>query len=298
MLTDAGAWRLLVAVLMAAATGLAVDRWTEARGYLPPGFAALWRRAAALAVLTGIFFVGIFLPVALFGVEREAFAPEEMTTPELFLLQGLLLLSLVVWFLLGFAGVRSFRPAAALEAAPEVEVPPPAPKRPLGFTFARQFGLLTPRPLAELGIGLAAGAAGWVMVILLMLAVVAVVWALGGEEVLPTEPPELIPWVAGLPLLVRTAIGVTAGVVEELFFRGFLQPRVGIALSSALFVMAHLSYEQPFMLIGIAALSLLFAWLVRWRRTILPAIAAHAVFDLIQLLIVVPQVLRYLPEVS
>lgn len=318
MLTDAGAWRLLAAVLMAAATALAVDRWTEARGYLPPGFAALWRRAAALAVITGIFFVGIFLPVALFGVEREAFAPEEMSTPELFLLQGLLLLSLVVWFLLGFAGVRSSRPAAALATTvePEVEAATPGgpepgsyaetrvaralerPAAPLASTFARQLGLLARRPLAELGIGLAAGAAGWVMVILLMLAVVAVVWALGGEEVLPTEPPELIPWVAGLPLLVRTAIGVTAGVVEELFFRGFLQPRVGIALSSALFVMAHLSYEQPFMLIGIAALSLLFAALVRWRRTILPAIAAHAVFDLIQLLIVVPQVLRYLPEVS
>lgn len=307
MLTEADPLRLLVAVLLAAGTALAVDRWTEARGYLPPGFAALWRRAAALAVLTGILFVGIFLPVALFGVERQPLDPEAMTTPQLFLLQGLLLLSLALWFLLGFAGVsRIRRPEAAPERVPgegvplEAEVAPARaverPAEPLGSTFARQFGLLTPRPLAELGIGLAAGAAGWVVVILLMLAVVAVVWALGGEEVLPTEPPELIPWVAGLPLLVRTAIGLTAGVVEELFFRGFLQPRVGIALSSALFVMAHLSYEQPFMLVGIAALSLLFAALVRWRRTVLPAIAAHAAFDLIQLLIVVPQVLRYLPE--
>jgi membrane protease YdiL (CAAX protease family) len=128
--------------------------------------------------------------------------------------------------------------------------------------------------------------------------VVAIVWALGGEEILPTEPPELIPWVVGLPILVRAAIGVTAGVVEETFFRGFLQPRVGVLLSSALFVLAHLSYDQPFMLVGIAALSLLFAWLVRWRRSILPAIVAHAVFDLIQLLIVVPQILKRLPEVA
>jgi membrane protease YdiL (CAAX protease family) len=131
-----------------------------------------------------------------------------------------------------------------------------------------------------------------------MLAVMALVWALGGEELLPTEPPELVPWVAGLPLATRAAIALTAGVVEELFFRGLLQPRVGIALSSALFVLAHLSYEQPFMLIGIAALSLVFAWLVAWRRTILPAIAAHAAFDLIQLLIVVPQVLKRLPELA
>ena len=269
--------RLLVAVLMAAATALAVDRWTEARGFLPPGFARPWRRAAALAVLAGIFFVGIFLPVALVGVEREVLGPEDMTTPQLFLLQGLLLLSLVLWFLLGFAG-----------AAPEG----------LAAAFARQFGLRAPRPAVELGVGLAAGVGGWVAVILLMLAVVAVVWALGGEELLPTEPPELIPWVAGLPLAVRAAIGLTAGVVEELFFRGFLQPRVGIALSSALFVLAHLSYDQPFMLVGIAALSLLFAFLVRWRRNILPAIVAHAAFDLVQLLIVVPQILEHLPELG
>ena len=50
------------------------------------------------------------------------------------------------------------------------------------------------------------------------------------------------------------------------------------------------------MLVGIAALSLLFAWLVRWRRNVLAAIVAHAVFDLIQLLIVVPEILKRLPE--
>jgi membrane protease YdiL (CAAX protease family) len=292
--------RLLVALLMAAATALAVDRWTEARGFLPPGFARPWRRAAALAVLAGIFFVGIFLPVALFGVEREVLGPEDMTTPQLFLLQGLLLLSLVLWFLLGFAGaVGSRRPEGEVdpEAPPAVDPAAPAPEG-LAAAFARQFGLRAPRPAVELGVGLAAGVGGWVAVILLMLAVVAVVWALGGEELLPTEPPELIPWVAGLPLAVRAAIGLTAGVVEELFFRGFLQPRVGIALSSALFVLAHLSYDQPFMLVGIAALSLLFAFLVRWRRNILPAIVAHAAFDLIQLLIVVPQILEHLPELG
>lgn len=301
MLAEVSALRLLVALLMAAATALAVDRWTEARGFLPPGFARPWRRAAALAVLAGIFFVGIFLPVALFGVEREVLSPEDMTTPQLFLLQGLLLLSLVLWFLLGFAGTAGRRrPEAAVE--PEAAVDPEAPQAPrpegLAAAFARQFGLRAPRPAVELGVGLAAGVGGWVAVILLMLAVVAVVWALGGEELLPTEPPELIPWVAGLPLAVRAAIGLTAGVVEELFFRGFLQPRVGIALSSALFVLAHLSYDQPFMLVGIAALSLLFAALVRWRRSILAAIAAHAAFDLIQLLIVVPQVLEHLPELG
>lgn len=285
MIEEAGAARLLLAALLALGTALLVDRRTEARGFLPPGFARPWRRAAALALVTGILWLGIFLPVALFGLERPPLGPEGLSTPDLFLLQGLLLLSVVLWFLLGFAGL-----GAVPEGGPAREG--------MAAAFARQLDLRAARPLAEAGVGLAAGAAGWVAAILLRLAVVRLVWALGGEEHLPTAPPELIPWVAGLPLAIRAALGVTAGVVEELFFRGFLQPRVGIALSSTLFVLAHLSYDQPFMLVGIAALSLLFAWLVRWRRTILPAIVAHAVFDLIQLLIVIPQVLERLGDAA
>lgn len=286
MIADADPLRLAVALLLAAGTALLVDRWTEARGYLPPGFERPWRRGAAVVLLAGIFLLAVFLPVALFGVERAPLSPEELTIPDVFVLQGLLLFSAVLWFLLGFARI-----GAGTEAGGD------GPGG-LAGSFARHLGLRARNPWAELGVGAAAGAVGWLLVILLMLAVVALVWALGGEDYLPTEPPELIPWVAGLPILVRVAVGVTAGVVEELFFRGLLQPRVGIALSSALFVLAHLSYEQPFMLVGIAALSLLFAWLVRWRRSIVAAITAHAAFDLIQLLIVVPEVLKRLPEAA
>lgn len=275
---ETGALRLLLAAALAAGTALGVDRWTELRGYLPPGFAHLWRRASAFVVLAAIFYVGVFLPVAMFGAVRPPL-PEDLSTPRLFLLQALFLLALVAWFLLGYA--RAGASAGGLTAS-----------------FARQFGLRARDAFAELALGSAAGVVGWVLTIVLMLTVVGLTWALGGEELLPTEPPELIPLVAGLPILVRIAIALTAGVVEELFFRGFLQPRVGITLSSALFVLAHLSYEQPFMLVGIAGLSVLFALLVRWRGTVLPAIAAHAVFDLIQLLIVVPQVLERLPDVA
>lgn len=281
MIGEAGAVRLLIVAALAVATALAVDRWTEARGFLPPGFRQPWRRVAALAVLASIFFLGIFLPVGLVGLERAPMNAEDVTAPRLFLLQGLLLLSLACWFVLGYAGTE----AGEGRGGP-------------GAVFARQFGLRAGKPSTEIGIGVLAGAAGWVTVIVLMLAVVATIWALGGEDYLPKEPPELIPIVAGLPLVLRVAIGVTAGVVEELFFRGFLQPRVGILFSTGLFVLAHLSYDQPFMLVGITALSLLFALLVRWRRSIVAAIAAHAAFDLIQLLIVVPQVLKRLPEVA
>ena len=82
--------------------------------------------------------------------------------------------------------------------------------------------------------------------------------ALGGEEALPKQPPALIPWIAALPVGVRLLISLSAGVVEEIFFRGFLQPRIGIFLSTVLFVLAHFSYGQPFMLVGITLLSLIY----------------------------------------
>jgi membrane protease YdiL (CAAX protease family) len=89
---------------------------------------------------------------------------------------------------------------------------------------------------------------------------------------------------------------LSAGVVEEVFFRGFLQPRVGIAASSALFALAHLSYEQPLMLLGILLLSVLFALLTRWRQSVWAAIAAHAVFDAIQLLVLIPWAMKMIGE--
>jgi len=124
--------------------------------------------------------------------------------------------------------------------------------------------------------------------------VAGVAWALGGENAIPKSPPALIPLIAGLPVWVRFLVSLSAGVVEESFFRGFLQPRVGILASTGFFVLAHLSYGQPFMLVGIALLSLIYAFLVKWRQNVWPAMAAHALFDGVQLLVVVPAALRML----
>ena len=102
----------------------------------------------------------------------------------------------------------------------------------------------------------------------------------------------VIPWIAGRPILLRLAIALSAGIVEETFFRGFLQPRIGIFASTALFAMAHLSYDQPLMLVGITLLSLFYGALVKWRQNVVAAVVAHFLFDAIQLVIVIPAVLK------
>jgi len=134
------------------------------------------------------------------------------------------------------------------------------------------------------------------MVIVAVLGLSGLIQLWGAEDLLPQTPPPFVSWVVGLPVAVRLALSLSAGVVEEVFFRGFLQPRVGLPVSSVLFVVAHMSYGQPLMLVGVALLSVFFGLLVFWRRNLWAAVAAHFAFDAIQLVVAIPLMLEFLPE--
>jgi membrane protease YdiL (CAAX protease family) len=166
----------------------------------------------------------------------------------------------------------------------------------LGRQFLAQFGLLAPNVPREIGLGLVLGLGIWVVVLVAVIIIGLLIIALGGKDAIPKEPSPLIPYLAALPFGIRLLISLSAGVVEETFFRGFLQPRIGIAFSTLLFVLAHFSYGQPLMLIGVCILSLIYGLMVRWRQTIWPAIAAHALFDGVQLLVIIPMALRFMEK--
>ncbi|HVR30829.1 MAG TPA: CPBP family intramembrane glutamic endopeptidase, partial [Thermoanaerobaculia bacterium] len=178
-------------------------------------------------------------------------------------------------------------------AAPSGPYPPGQPPG-AGAGFLDAYGLRPSSPGRELAIGAGIGLAIWMLVLLVLLLLAGLIALLGGREALPEQPPSVVLWIGGLPAWARVAVALSAGVVEETFFRGFLQPRVGIALSTALFALAHLGYGQPFMLVGVTLLSLCYAELARRRGSVWAPIAAHAVFDLVQLLVVVPLVARTL----
>ncbi len=257
---------------------MAVDRLMAARRLSPRLFTSVdgsWapvaRRAAATTVLFLLFWVAVFSPLGTLGAAPQIDV-NQLRIPQLFLIHALLLVALVAWYACGFLG----GPRAA------------------GSGWSTQFGLRTSQPWTELGLGLGVGLVTWLLVLLFLIGLGVVLWSLGGSEVLPTEPPVIIPWIASLPILVRLAISASAGFFEELFFRGFLQPRIGIGFSTALFVLAHASYEQPLMLVGVAVLSLVFSFLVKWRQSIWAAVVAHTVFDAIQLLFVIPGALRFI----
>ena len=253
-----------------------IDRSTAARGLLPPGFGSatgegLERRLAAMALLGLVLWIGVFVAVGQIGLPSvmDQIDFENLSPLRLFQMHAILVAMLAAWLMLGYW--RCGHDA--------------------GTVIMTQLGLRTRAGQSistEVGVGLGAGVVLWAGVLAFVLFAALAVGLAGGFENLPDEAPEMVLWMGGLPVLVRVMLSLSAGVVEELFFRGFLMPRVGFGLSNVLFVLAHLNYEQPFLLLGVTLLSVAFSLLVRWRGNIWPAIVAHALFDAIQLLLIVP----------
>ena len=78
--------------------------------------------------------------------------------------------------------------------------------------------------------------------------------------------------------IMAPVIGLTAGIGEELLFRGALQPRYGIILTSLLFTSLHSQYGLSFVLAGLFGLSILLG-LVAKRFGTTHAIIAHTLYN-------------------
>lgn len=90
------------------------------------------------------------------------------------------------------------------------------------------------------------------------------------------------------------AVAVMVGIYEEVVFRGFVMTRLrratgswsaGVFISTIIFVGLHARNQTISALIAITILSLSFSLITIWRRSIVPAIVAHTLFDLVQFLI-------------
>jgi membrane protease YdiL (CAAX protease family) len=126
-------------------------------------------------------------------------------------------------------------------------------------------------------------------------AVMALVWPEGIDQL--TENPDRIE--AMLPdvgLGGLAAMMVVIAFYEELVFRGFLLPRlrritrswtVAVLITSALFAAIHLGEDvgaQTFAtLFPLFAVAVLWSVVTIWRKSLLPAIIGHALFNFLQL---------------
>jgi membrane protease YdiL (CAAX protease family) len=154
--------------------------------------------------------------------------------------------------------------------------------------------LRSARPSADLGAGFLIGFAGWLLTIVALLVVIGL-WYVLRRTGVPAPAREVSPtivWLVAQPLVVRVLIVVSAMIVEELFFRAYLQPRVGAVAATLMFTAAHGAYGQPLVLVGILVISTVLALTFTLYGNVLPCIVAHGVFDAIQMFVLIPLALR------
>lgn len=225
-------------------------------------FASPAMKWAAYAWL-GLFLFGLAMMIV-GSAMRQPSARELSRTPfySLFTLHAILIIFLVGWWLLT--------------------------KRP---PIADFLNIRTERPGEAVMTGLAVGIGGWIGTIILALAIALILSAAGLIPKNP-EPSPMIGWMAALPLWKKGLIVLSAMTVEEMFFRGWLQKRVGLIASTVLFALAHSGLGQPLLLIGVAIISLVIGFTFYRTKNLIPGIIAHGVFDFVQLFVVIPIVFR------
>lgn len=224
-----------------------------------PSPAAKW----GAYLLLGLFMVGLAFVVTSTS-RRPPTSADLAKTPfyTLFGLHAALIVFLVLWW------VASGRPAL------------------------REYLNIQRQPAADVVLtGVAVGVGGWVFTLL-----TAAMFALFLKSVgmLPEqpEPPAMIGWMAALPVWKKALIVLSAMTVEEFFFRSWLQKRVGLVASTILFALAHFTYGQPLLLIGVTIISLVIGITFYRTKNVVPGIIAHGVFDAIQLFVIVPLAVR------
>jgi membrane protease YdiL (CAAX protease family) len=237
------------------------------RVFAEDGFEEPGRRAVAMGLLAGVLLLTVAIPFAggLAGAQPES---KELSLVSVFAVHGMLLFFLACYYALSGRG-----------------------------SVAEFLKVKSPHPAADLARGAVIGVAGWLLTIVSAMVLLGIWYVIshrfrgeaGGGAISPT-----IVWLVSRPLGVKLAIVASAMVVEELFFRSFLQPRVGAVAATLMFTAAHGAYGQPLMLVGILVIStVLSVTFVRYRN-VLPCMAAHGVFDAIQMFLVIPWYLHQL----
>lgn len=99
-------------------------------------------------------------------------------------------------------------------------------------------------------------------------------------NLLPQGPLEIALWIA---------VSISAGICEEIVFRGYLQrqfealtglPWLATILQAAVFGVSH-GYQGVMACLRIAAYAVLFTLVAKWRRSLRPGILAHAATDIL-----------------
>jgi len=231
------------------------------------GFEEPGRRAVAMGLLGAVLLLTVAIPFA-GGIVGSQPDTKELSLVSVFAVHAILLFFLACYYAL--SGRRSLRDF---------------------------LGLRSERPAHDAAAGVLIGLAGWILTILAAMVLLGF-WYLvsrrfrsaAGGGAAGISP--MIVWLVSQPLWLKLAIVVSAMVIEELFFRSFLQTRVGPVAATLMFTAAHGVYGQPLVLVGILVISTVLSVTYSTYRNVLPCIVAHGVFDAIQMFVVIPAALK------
>jgi membrane protease YdiL (CAAX protease family) len=126
--------------------------------------------------------------------------------------------------------------------------------------------------LIAIGVGL-----GMVPLVLLVEALASTV-GLGADADVERLSEQLLGSLFTTPLGILT-IGLSAGLGEETLFRGALQPRFGIIVTSVVFALVHSQYGITLSTVIVLILGFLLGWL-RIRYNTSTAMITHAVYNM------------------
>lgn len=155
--------------------------------------------------------------------------------------------------------------------------------RAIGLSF-RQF-------VTNLLIGIGAGV-GILLFGHLIIITMTVIWPEILKE-MSKNADELMKLIPNMTTAQSAAFMLMVGTYEEVLFRGFLLPRLrrltdswiwATLISTTIFTALHAMDQVGAALVAITGLSLIFSALTIWRRSIVPGIIAHFLFNLVQLL--------------
>ena len=253
-------------------------------------------------LLGGVVLVVLFLA---HGSARGAFERDNFPTPlrrqlAIGLLFLLLLAFVVIPFASGISGgapeEKKISPASAF-ATPVIvvlflTVYYLLSGRPPLLDFLK---LRTRHPLRLFWTGFPIFAFAWAASIAGTLTVELLVNAVAPSRGAKPQVSPLIHAIVAMPTGLKIAVVVTAMIFEEVFFRSFLQPRVGAVGATLFFTLAHGVYGEPLMLVGILVLAAVLALAFELYQNAIPGIVAHGAFDAFQLFVLIPVALKFLP---
>lgn len=129
------------------------------------------------------------------------------------------------------------------------------------------------------------GGLATIFTVLFILGLVATLLGFADQQNVMDKIVSLMRSTNGLIFVVVGAV-LIAPISEELFFRAFLLPRIGIVFSSLFFGVVHVGYGSIVEIVGAVLMGAVFALIFRSSKSITPCILLHMTYNAFVLFII------------